>query len=217
MRATSRLLGCVAPAFAVALTMLGTGCGGDAVPVPSVSGPGSTPVQVDHTVFDFGSDDLCQWITVEQMASIVIEAYGSADTEVPLVEPDATAIRQPPNRVGTVGLSQPAGCDWQLADGVWVWAVDGSEVLDDARRMPGGPQRHIGFEPFASHDLLNDQVVWTPSGFGTLSFYVESRDSLLIFSHSGPEGGQSGEDLSQEFTIVNTMLEQMGWIMTDAR
>jgi len=160
--------------------------------------------------FDFDSDDLCSWVSAEEVAGFVEEAFGWEATAV-AVEPDDEY--------------------WECK-----WAVTGSDGEDrmvyateaEWFNFNGGPiylseREVVDFadleEPFvpimgavSGHPSLDERVVVINGGFGSFAFGVPPTDQYLQVSVHTPDSEDWESFEPNFFPVANSFIEELGWL-----
>lgn len=167
------------------------------------TGPGEAPVEA----FTFADDDLCEWLTPDDVARFYTTAYGT----------DVTATAVPSVDTG------PDECRWQVTP------ISGEELFDDCEISASvsdgsgllGPVTEVieyseGRVPVGAtvsgHPALGEGVVVQSEGWGIYAFWVPPGDQYLgvVDCHADSEG--SGADAQTRlFTVAGFMLQELGW------
>ena len=163
-------------------------------------------------VFSFADDDLCEWVTEEEVAGFVAAAF----------DWDGTVTQSPPD----APPGAPMTCEWQLtADGDPTgmlvatearWETFGGspydlaalEVVDFDSAAPEDIERAA----VSGHPALAEGVLVTADGWGQYAFWVPPRDQYLALMMSVP-----GEELSypiddRMFMVADQFLRELGWV-----
>ncbi|TFH21089.1 MAG: hypothetical protein E4H05_00880 [Acidimicrobiales bacterium] len=172
--------------------------------VPATSGTQANPVDV----FSFADDDLCEWVTQEEVAGFIATAFdwnGSAKQN----------------------LSNPlANCEWRLIGGEEV--VTGSIYAYDAPRelqtAEGEPYDFaaldvVDFSPdvrqsaaVSGHPNLSEGVVAYDYGWGTYVFWVPPRDEYLALQVPLIGGASEFWADASYFVVADQFLHELGWV-----
>ncbi len=163
-------------------------------------------------VFSFADDDLCEWVTEDEVAGFVATAF----------EWDGTVTQSPPD----APLGGPTTCEWQLtADGdptgILVateaqWQTFGGSPYDLAALAvvdyDDADPAEIERAAVSGHPALSEGVLVTADGWGQFAFWVPPRDQYLALMIDVP-----GEELSypiddRVFSIADQFLRELGWV-----
>ncbi|MGB7877364.1 MAG: hypothetical protein WBL31_01290 [Ilumatobacteraceae bacterium] len=168
----------------------------------------ATSAEAQLAGFSSERDDLCEWVTGDEVAEFVIAA-GFA------VERPATA-------------SEPATDDATGWDCAWTFA-SGEELQLGVRARPGrldalqardtvaeyeGPGQIM--EPGATvsgHPALSDGVVVENTAFGRFTFHTPGRDDVLnvMFLTVGAEAAEAGYEAAL-MAMSDSVLGDLGWV-----
>jgi hypothetical protein len=174
--------------------------------------PSTAPAELDEDVFSFGRDDLCQWVTEDEVAEMVSAVYpweGSAELEEPVVD-DALC---------TWKLTGGDGHGYLYADDASEWVHIGAGPYDFAAELAAEPAveyREIGRAdvwPFAvsGHPGLSEGVLVHSAGFGQMAFWVPPREEYLAFSMAVPDAGDVYDE-DRFFVVADAFLQELGWV-----
>jgi hypothetical protein len=163
-------------------------------------------------VFSFADDDLCEWVTEEDVAGFVATAF----------EWDGTVTRSPPDAPS----GGPTTCEWQLtADGdptgILVateaqWQSFGGSPYDLAALAvvdyDDADPADIERAAVSGHPALSEGVLVTADGWGQFAFWVPPGDEYLALMIDVP-----GEELSypiddRVFWVADQFLRELGWV-----
>lgn len=160
--------------------------------------------------FDFATDDLCEWVSADEVAGFVEDAfdvevsaelvYGSGRCEWRLVDDSG-------REAGWVGAEQAI---WRSFDGVPydMPAAFGSPI--DYAESQAAPVA-IG-AAVSGHPALGEGVVVHNGGFGQFAFGVPPREQYLQVS-VGVEGYDDWDDLEPRFfAVADDFMEALGWL-----
>ncbi len=162
----------------------------------------SQPSGEPEEIFVFGEDDLCEWVTEEEVTDFVRGAYEAAGVEW---DGEATLI------TGEVGNYE---CQWTLTD-------DSGEIT--ALRSPGelGDQDVIVYADLdedtpvgvtiSGHPDFGDNVLISNIGWGSYAFWTTtSEDQLVLWVNLDVET-DSVEWETPLFIVANGFLDEMNW------
>jgi hypothetical protein len=163
--------------------------------------------------FDFDTDDLCDWVSAEDVAGLVGEAYGW----------EVAAVEVQPEY-------EEWDCQWELTGpdgeedvvyaGEAVWEAFGGGPYDLTGAMTKGV---VDFADIAEeyvpigasvtgHPSLSEGVVVHNGGFGQFAFGVPPRDQYLHVSAIFP-GDEDWEHYEPKFfAVANGIIEALGWL-----
>ena len=173
--------------------------------VPATSGTQANPVDV----FSFADDDLCEWVTEEEIAGFIATAFdwnGSV------------------NQI----LSSPSSvnCEWRLIGGEEVvtgsiYAYDAPTELQTAEGEPYdfAALDVVNFSPdvrqsaaVSGHPNLSDGVVAYDYGWGTYVFWVPPRDEYLALQFPLISGASEFWADASYFMVADQFLHELGWV-----
>jgi len=173
--------------------------------------PPRSTAQLDDAVFSFARDEICEWVSTDEVADMVSAVYpwdGDAEIKESVSDDEAW----------------PAGCLWALTGGdgngylqtgdASMWVRIGGAPLEVSEE-PGVEYRdaepvEIGIA-VSGHPGLSDGVVVYNGAFGQFAFWVPPLDEYLAFSMMVPEvGGVFDED--RFFLVADALLRELGWI-----
>jgi len=199
-------------------------CGGDdstieteptiaSAPAPSDRGDASTAGAVADG-FTFADDDLCEWITADEVAGFFNSVYAT-DVEAEPV----------PDTNDTMG---PDECHWRLTsvtgEGYYEVSAGNAEALpmvpvDEIVEYGGGM---VG-GTVSGHPALGEGVVVQSEGWGIYSFWVPPRDDYLtLFVTHTEDGVSTGVDSASDaqdrvdaqaqfFAFADRFIRELGW------
>lgn len=161
--------------------------------------------------FSFTEDDLCEWVSEDDVASFVTEAYEKSG-----VEWDGTAV-----------AVSPGGSTWDLSGDYCRWEPTGGGYVI-ARGVPSvhygravtefseaGERVYRSLDgPVSGHPDLDDGVIVGNAAFGRYGFWMQGSDDALGIEMSLPDGVSDGDWAQQEtmlFSAANSFLHKMGW------
>ena len=163
-------------------------------------------------VFSFADDDLCEWVTEEEVAGFVAAAF----------DWDGTVTQSPPD----APPGGPMTCEWQLtADGDPTgmlvatearWETFGGSPYDlaalDVVDFDDADPEDIERAAVSGHPALSEGVLVTADGWGQYAFWVPPREQYLALMMSVP-----GEELSypiddRVFIVADQFLRELGWV-----
>lgn len=158
--------------------------------------------------FDFESDDLCEWVSAEQVAALVEEAFGWEATAVAL-EPDQNC-EWLLNGDGGQGHVQISEAVWQTFGGApydMPAAFDRVEDFSDV----GETTVPIG-AAVSGHRSLSEGVVVHNGGFGQFAFGVPPAEQYLQVWVDVP-GEDEWETFEPKlFEVANGFVDVLGWL-----
>ena len=142
---------------------------GDTQPRAAADAPGSSD-QGPGTAFSFADDDLCEWITADEVAGFFASVY------------DWDGVAE----VSSTGDRAPDECWWRLisATGGAFYEVfagnarPGALLPAEVVLFDGGPVSTPG-GTVSGHPALSDGVVVQREGWGVYAFWVPPRDDAL--------------------------------------
>jgi hypothetical protein len=163
-------------------------------------------------VFSFAEDDLCEWVTGEEVARLVSTIYpwnGTAADGVP-----------------GPGSELPTNCSWSLSGGDgngYLYAGDASRWVD----FNGAPYDVAAAGPVVEyseedpawieigttvtgHPALSDGVGVFNGGFGQYAFWVPPEEQYLAYSLAVPGVGIEIDD--HFFAVADGLLQELGWV-----
>ena len=212
-----------------ALLLLGVAaaCGGDDNSVGDTQPPvvPETPAASDQARagtngeavegFTFADDDLCEWITADEVAGFFASVYDWDGTvEVPDMtdaEPDECRWRLTSTTGGEFYELHAGNADPGVLLPVEVIEFDGGSV-----GTPG--------EAVSGHPALSEGVVVQSAGWGVYSFWVPPGDDYLALALTRDTGaGDSGVDSVTDeqaladsqarfFAVADQLLQELGWV-----
>lgn len=165
--------------------------------------------------FDFATDDLCTWVSAEDVGDFVAEAYGWTVVAVDLVTPPS---------------SDGWDCQWKLtgSDGGQGevaaeevdWETFGGEPYDIHRAMTDDVADFAEVDeatvPIGAtvmgHPSMGDGVVVHNGGFGQFAFGVPPQDQYLQVSVVLPDEEDWAEYEPKFFAVANSIIEAPGWL-----
>ena len=173
----------------------------------------------DSEAFAFADDDLCEWVSADEVAAFFASAY----------EWEATAEAINTSDAG------PDECWWRLTNAnsddeyvdVGAGNADPGGLLpyDEVTEYEGGPVRAPG-GTVSGHPALSDGVVVQSAGWGVYSFWVPPGTehlSLLASWHAGDGEVVTGvdsaideqvriEEQNRFFSFADQFLNELGWV-----
>lgn len=161
-------------------------------------------------VFTFAEDDLCEWVSEDDVTSFVNEAYEKLG-----VEWDGTAVAVPAQ--GSLWDLSGDYCRWDLTGGGYVIARGltpasfGTGVTDYSEAEDGDYYSLSG--PVSGHPEFDDNIIVGNAAFGRLGFWLEGSDDVLGIEMSLIDG-VSHNDWGQTtilFSVADSFLNKMGW------
>lgn len=183
--------------------------------------PGSTTA-TSHVIgvqladaFTFAEDDLCDWITADEIAGFFASEYDWEGTA---------------ELVNTADTG-PDECRWRLT-------IAGEDDYFEVSAGNADPGVLVPYEEIVEYDggtvggtvsghpALSDDVIVQSAGWGVYSFWVPPRDeylSLLMNLHSGDSPEVVGVDSSPDkqvrveaqhrfFAFADQLLQELGWV-----
>jgi hypothetical protein len=163
------------------------------------------PGEATGEAFTFADDDLCEWLTPDEVGRFYTTAYGT----------DVTATAGPSTDAG------PDECRWQVTPisgdasfdyyEVFASVSDGSglllpvtEVIEYSEgRVPVGAT-------MSGHPALGDGVLVQSEAWGVYAFWVPPGDQYLGVHGSNADSGADAQ--TRLFTLANLMLQELGWV-----
>ena len=159
-------------------------------------------------VFSFADDDLCEWVTQEEVAGFIAESF----------DWNGTVIQSPPDA--------PSSCEWRLTGNAgerltiaydaeqwqaWEGGAFEFAALDIVDFSDEDP-RAIEGAAVSGHPALSDGVLVTADGWAQFAFWVPPRHQYLALMISVP-----GEELSypiddRVFMVADLFLHELAWI-----
>ena len=165
--------------------------------------------------FDFETDDLCTWVSAEDMGEFVEDAYEWSVTAVDLVTPPSsdgwdcqwklTGSDGQPGEVAAeeVDWETFSGGPYDIHEAMTQDVVDFVEV--DEATVPIGAT-------VVGHPSMGDGVVVHNGGFGQFAFGVPPRDQYLQVSVVVPDDDDWEESEPRFLAVANSMLDALGWL-----
>lgn len=156
-------------------------------------------------VFVHGEDDLCEWITEEDVARFAREAHAAIGAEWD----------------GEAALSQAdwgeAECHWMLLQGyerggvsaefVSVRADNHDDVVDYADLLEFNS---LQGEPVSGHPDLPAGVLLVGQAYGRYAFWLPGMDDAVMLTVHLDQADQDAHDTAL-FAVANGFLEALGW------
>ena len=157
--------------------------------------------------FSFADDDLCEWVTEEEIAAFVAAAFDWNGT-VTQTPPDAPATcewRLTANAGERLTIAYDAE-QWQAWEG-GAFEFAALDIVDFSDEDP----RAIEGAAVSGHPALSDGVLVTADGWAQFAFWVPPRHQYLALMISVP-----GEELSypiddRVFMVADQFLRELGW------
>jgi len=177
------------------------------VPETMASEPGAVEV------FSFADDDLCEWVTQEELTGFITEAF----------DWNGSAVQTPPD-------SPSAKCEWRLTgddvgepNSVFAFDATGSEFegteaepVDFAALDVVDFSDHTPVEgdvvAVSGHPDLSDGVVAYDYGWGMYVFWVPPRDDYLGLSLPLLNGASEVWADAAYFEVADQILHELGWV-----
>ena len=162
----------------------------------------------DSDAFTFADDELCDWLTADEIAGFFASVY----------EWDGTAELVYTEDAG------PDECFWRLATAggngfIEIGAGNADPGLlpyEEVVEYDGGSVPAPG-GTVTGHPALSEDVVVQSAGWGAYSFWVPPRDEYLsLFANrassdgTGPRVGV--EDQDRFFAFADQLLQELGWV-----
>ena len=177
----------------------------------------STTVPAVEGAFTFADDDLCEWVSEDEVAEFVAAEFDDPEVTVVLDESDG-------------GPENPDSCQWRFLastapdefgsvsaeDAEFPWteyiAEDGPPVDFDEE----GGFVEIG-SAVSGHPSLSDGVVVYNGGFGQYVFWVPPSDEYLRVFVGFPREGTEDEDdwadyEDRFFGVADRFVQELGWL-----
>ena len=186
----------------VVLVLTVAACSDDSDEDAETSGSGSTAAAV--AVFEPESDDLCEWMTGDEVVEI-LQAAGAADVEAP-------AVASSPDGDDPLGWD----CVWTVAPGYELQlgarssGQDRPDIPDNYTRT--GQVMQPGGGPVAGHPALSEGVIVENQAFGRFSFFVVDTDHQLNLLYSYWEGSSDEEFETVLMSTADAVLAELGWL-----
>ena len=164
----------------------------------------------DSDAFTFTDDELCDWITTDEVAGFYASVYewdGTAElVNTEDAGPDECWWRlTSPTENGYVEVSAGNADPGFLLPYEEVAEYDGEPVPD-----PGGA--------VSGHPALSEGVVVQSAGWGAYSFWVPPRDEYLSLLANRVSGDSPGTrvvgvgDQDRFFAFADQLLQELGWV-----
>lgn len=173
-------------------------------------------------VFSFADDDLCEWVSEDEVAEWVASEFDWRGT--------ASAAR-------TGGAADDGACEWHLSsteegrESSWVGVEDAAQWRDfdenpydfGARMTQSGvtayppPDGHVEIGAWViGHPSLTEGVVVHNGGFGMYAFGVPPGpylqvSTLLYDSEDWDEGAAIADYEARFFAVADHFLQELGW------
>jgi hypothetical protein len=160
--------------------------------------------------FSFADDDLCEWVSTDDVAAFYASAYDWEGTAETIIDPDT-------------GQDE---CWWRLTDDssdgyVEIGAGNAGGLLpyDEITQYEGGPVPAPG-GTVSGHPALSDGAVVQSAGWGAYAFWVPPRTeylsvSVIRFSGEGagvPVVGSAIDEQSRLFSLADQFLNELDWV-----
>jgi hypothetical protein len=161
----------------------------------------------DPAVFTFATDDLCEWVTEDEIAGFVAAE----------IDWDGTATE--------IGMPNTAGCSWELTSettepGILGFtAPTGLTIADEVDHYEPGDEWVIGSQVLG-HPDLSDGVAYYLQGFGPLAFGVPEDDRWIVADYP-PDIKAAAQLIEQHggedafwygwFGVADHLIEELGW------
>jgi hypothetical protein len=180
------------------------------VPETLASEPGAVEV------FSFADDDLCEWVTQEELTGFITEAFdwdGSA-VQTPPDSPSAKCewrlIGDEEGEIGFVSAFDATGGELQPKEGESGEAVDFAalDVVDFSDHTPV----EMDVVAVSGHPDLSDGVVAYDYGWNTYVFWVPPRDDYLGLFFGVPIGDSEVWVDAGYFEVADQILHELGWV-----
>ena len=178
--------------------------------------PASEPGAVQGTsveVFSFADDDLCEWVTQEELTGFITEAFdwnGSAVQTPPDDSPSAKCewrlVGDDVGEFDSVSASDAIGTDFGTFDGESIdyAALDVVDFSDQPVEMD--------VVAVSGHPDLSDGVVAYNYGWGIYVFWVPPRDDYLALSFPLLNGASEVWADAAYFEVADQILHELGWV-----
>jgi hypothetical protein len=222
----------VAMAAAAVLTLLVIGAVGfmvvsgdgrpDVIESPQPSAPTTvTPTPESQNpsrgVFTFAEDNLCGWVSEDEVTAFVRGAYAQAGVDwngsVVAAVPEGSAWYLPSRDY----------CRWETTGGGYIIArgLNPSQFEDPIEYSAIAHEYGIGFGAVSGHPDLAEGVIAANAAFGRLGFWLQGSDEVLgLEVVLGGDGAaydiEVGPAQSQRmlFHLANSFLREMNWVPT---
>lgn len=159
-------------------------------------------------VFRFADDDLCEWISEDEVTEFVREAYALSGIDWE----------------GDVAAAEPSGSAWDLPGGdycTWIPTGGGHVIargLTPSQFSPPNDYSEADYDAVthgsvSGHPDFPDGIIAAGAAFGRYGFWLEDSDEVLGLEVLLDES-DSGDWSQQEkmlFHIANSFLAEMGW------
>jgi outer membrane murein-binding lipoprotein Lpp len=181
--------------------------------VEAVTGSGTEQSSDSNPVesFDFDTDDLCTWVSAEEVGGFVEEAFGWEVIAVDLYIPPYSDSCQ----------WKLTGIDGELGEvhaGVADWKTFEGTPYDLHRMMTQGvvdfaelDELPIGVS-VSGHPSLREGVVVHNGGFGQFAFGVPPRDQYIEIGVAVRDEQDWEQFEPKFFAVANSMIEALGWL-----
>ena len=157
--------------------------------------------------FSFAADDLCEWVTQEEIAGFIAAAFDWDGTlvEQPTQGPDNSAWELVGN--GSGGVSVYDAGQWETFGGNPVdWGAE--DIVEFSDDDPDYVE--IG-ATVSGHPALSDGVVVHNGAFGQYAFWVPPRPEYLAFSLDVP-GVDNMFEADRFFMVADQIIRELGWV-----
>ena len=162
-------------------------------------------------VFSFTDDDLCEWVTQEELTGFITEA----------LDWNGSAIQTPPDA--------PAKCEWRVVGDEegeigFVEAYDATRELQTWENQPfdfaaldvvefsDSSPLEGGETAVSGHPDLSDGVVAYNYGYGIDVFWVPPRDEYLALSFPLISGASEIWGDAAYFAVADQILRELAWV-----
>ena len=223
------------------VAMVAAGCSGDdddaatstttVAPAATAAGDATTTTSVQETevststvpsaeviegAFTFADDDLCEWVSEDEVAEFVATEFDDPEVTVVLDE-------------NSGGPENPDSCQWVLTstapDEFGSVSAANAELPGAESIAKAGPpvdfDEEGGFVEIGSavsgHPSLSDGVVVYNGGFGQYVFWVPPSDEYLRVFVGFPREGTEDEDdwadyEDRFFGVADRFVQELGWL-----
>jgi hypothetical protein len=189
-----------------------TAASAEVTTVPTTTAPASAePIE---EAFSFADDDLCEWVTDEDVAEMLADVFDWSGT-----------LTEQPKPTSRSGEPEADNCHWVLSgngDGhvavydAGQWETFGGAPFDLATAdivaySEGDPDSVELGAAVSGHPALSDGVVVYNGAFGQYAFWVPPRQEYLAFSLAVP-GVSDVFEGDRFFMVADQLVHALGWL-----
>lgn len=163
--------------------------------------------------FSFDTDDLCEWVSVSEVASFVERSFGWEAATEEAVEPaddDWECIWKYTNSDGEDLYVYAGEAEWISLRGEPI-DLAAEEVVDFTDLTT--PWVPVG-TAVSGHPSVNPAVVVFNGGFGQFAFGVPPSDQFLQVWLSFDDHEKYGPFESRFFSVADAFIQELGWLPT---